>query len=190
MINLTPTQASWNATPTGSSQRPLEDTSRPTTFQETLASTAANLQGEKLTISEEAKAALQTSRSAYQDIVNNPDPEVSVQQYAVPDWMSGYGIVLDAEKIIGRTWAEIMMSANNQKFASADSGIKAEFDAGIRQHYLSVLEKNGIDTPEKHYNELIADKSRSEEIHQQFKESIASDEKLLALMQTIGISIS
>jgi hypothetical protein len=189
MINLTPTQASWNATPTGSSQRPLEVTGRSTTFQETFVNTAANLQGEKLTISEEAKAALQTSRSAYQDIVDNPDPEVSVQQYAIPDWMIGYGMVLD-DSMIGKTWAEIMMTANNQKFASADSGIKAEFNAGIRQHYLSILEKNGIDTPEKHYNELIADKSRSEEIHQQFKESIASDEKLLALMKTIGISIS
>lgn len=190
MINLTPTHASSNTTPAGSSQRTLETKGRPTTFQETLANSAANLQGEKLTISEEAKAALQTSRSAYQDIVNNPDPEVRVQQYAVPDWMSGYGIVLDAENIIGRSWSEIMMSGNNQKFASADANIKAEFYTGIRQHYLSILEKNGIDTPEKHYNELIADKGRSEELHQQFKESVATDEKLLALMQTIGISIS
>ena len=190
MISITTTQTSWSATTSDSIPRPPESTGKPTTFQETFATTAANLQGEKLTISEEGKAALQTSRSDYQDIVNNPDPEVSVQQYAAPDWMSGYGIVLDAENMIGRPWTEIMMSANNQKFASADSGIKAEFYAGIRQHYLDILEKNGIDTPEKRYNELIADKSRSEDIHQQFKESIASDEKLLALMQTIGISIS
>ena len=169
--------------------RPSSTGSPTVTFQDAVASAAAPVQGEKFTISEEGKAALQKSQSAYEDIVNHPDPEVNVKQYAVPDWLSDYGVVIIGGTI-GRPYHETIMYGNNAKFAAADDNIKAEFYSGIRQHYLTILDKNGLHTPEDRYNALIADKNRSEEIHQQFKASIATDEKLQALMQTIGISLN
>ncbi|WP_437883022.1 hypothetical protein [Pseudomonas sp. LRF_L74] len=44
--------------------------------------------------------------------------------------------------------------------------------------------------PADRYNSLIADQAKSEQLKQQFQQSVRSDEHLMGLMQKIGIPLS
>jgi len=152
------------------------------------AAVATPAQGEKVTISDEAKAALAKSKSAYDEIANNPDPNISVKQYAIPDWLAS--TMEDVDSLPGHPNYNSGAISNTNKLSSADQGIRNEYSSLVLSHYQNVLKDNGVNTQEDHYNALINDKSKSEKLHQQFKDSISSDKRLSEIIQQLGIQIS
>lgn len=189
MINPTSMRAHMDAPVTATTQRP-PSTGMPTataSFQHAVANATGSLQGEKLTISDEGKAALQKSRSAYQDIINNPDPDISTKQHAIPSWLGEHFIDMNFT-LMTDEWRN--RTGNSGKLASAGADVVAEYTQLILQHYRTLQEENGIETPEQHYNQMIADPVRSEELRRQFNEILLSDPRTVELMQKIGITLS
>lgn len=188
MINSTSIRAHTNilrpaVTTTTSVGNPTATGSASTTISNTIGS--APRMGEKVTISAEGQAALEKSKSPYQEIANSSDPNIAIRIYQVPDWMRGTGIELTPE--LGGNG--VVQSGNSGKIYNADQNTRNEYTKLISEHYESVLSKNEIKTQEEHYNALIADKSNSEKLHLQFRESVSSDKKLTEIMQKIGIQL-
>lgn len=143
--------------------------------------------GEPVTISSEGRAALEKSQSAWAAIANNPDPNISVQQYAIPEWYAA-GLV-DTATLPGSPGYSANDTSNSSKIMAADGGVRNEYFKLIESHFNKIKSANGINTQEDYYNAMIADSAKSENLHQQFKESVSSDTRLTELMQKMGVSL-
>ncbi|MDT3723159.1 hypothetical protein [Pseudomonas oryzihabitans] len=148
----------------------------------------AATQGERVSISDEARAALASSTTAYDAIANNPDPTISVKQYAIPDWYAD--LLVDTAKLPGSPGYSMSDNSTTSKLMSADSGTRNEYFKLIMSHYEKIQKDNGITNQADHYNSLIADKATSEKLRLQFQQSVQSDTRLVELMQKIGIRLS
>lgn len=186
MSNLSLTAASADARgiTDSSFQKKTREPTSAVSFQDAIATTNAAAAGDKLTISQEGQAALAENNSA--GPVSSQPATFSTGGQGMPDWMSEHFIPIGPLMTYG--WQH--QAGNGGKLANADGNVAGEYIQLVLKHYRELLENNGIDTPEKYYNQLIADPVRNAELHQLFNESLLSDPRAVELMQRIGIVLS
>lgn len=98
-----------------------------------------------------------------------------LEQYQVPAWIAEYGTELS--HVLG-TPATETEKQGPRALTSGSKAERAEYSARAREHYETVLKEAGITTLDDHYQQLIQDKSRSEELRQRFEDRIGNDEWL------------
>lgn len=191
MINSTPLRTYTNSlgpTAATSTASAKSGTGAATNTGAANAAASTHALGEKVTISDKAKATLANSQTAYDAIANNPDPTISVQQYAIPEWYAA-GLV-DTATLPGSPGYSANDNSNSSKIMAADENTRSEYFKLFESHFNKIMSANSINNQEDYYNAMIADSAKSENLHQQFKESIGSDMHLTELMQKMGISIT
>ena len=103
-----------------------------------------------------------------------------LEHYQVPDWIAEYGTELSDE--LG---APVTDKPGARAPVNGTAAQREEYNARVRENYEAVLNEAGIKTPEDHYQQLIADRTRSEELHQKMTERAKNDDRLAVLTRRL-----
>lgn len=122
----------------------------------------------------EERVALDVEQAAGSTASTTP----SLEQYQLPEWMTEYGVSLSTK--LGTPGSEVE-TAGAKYPTGGSASEKAEYNARVRGHYEAVLKEAGIETIDDHYQQLVQDKSRSQELQQRMEERIAGDGGLMGL---------
>ncbi|MHB0766383.1 hypothetical protein ACYCFC_18635 [Stutzerimonas sp. NM35] len=110
----------------------------------------------------------------------------SLEMYQVPGWRAEYMFQVPGKLGVGANW----FAEKYPQAASTSIAERSEYAELVQGHYQAVLEANGIQGVEAHYQATILDQDFSESLRQQMKELVLKDDRLLELMAKMGKSVS
>ncbi|GEM_PF-712479 len=110
----------------------------------------------------------------------------SLEMYQVPGWRAEYMFQVPGKLGVGANW----FAERYPQAASTSVAERSEYAELVQGHYQAVLEANGIQGVEAHYQATILDQDFSESLRQQMNERMQKDDRLLELMARMGKSIS
>lgn len=119
-----------------------------------------------------------TTNSATSITKENPLLEI----YAMPSWLSGFGVCLNSIIPTGDPKAEA--------FAAASASELRDYSERLQTHLLGAYEKNGLSDPTTRYNALKAVPGLNDRLYADFKSSVSSDSRMLSLMSKLGVTMS
>lgn len=105
-----------------------------------------------------------------------------LEMYQVPSWRAEYMFQVPNKLGVGADW----FAGKYPQAASASEVERSEYAELVQGHYQAVLEANGIQGVEAHYQATILDRNVSESLRQQMNERVQNDDRLLELMVKMG----
>ncbi len=100
-----------------------------------------------------------------------------------PPWVDAFGLSLP---VIGESALEY--DRRNAKYLSLSGDEKQSLYEGIAKHFGEVLEENNLSSDNPRSHELLFEnKVTSEQYHQQYKQRVDADPKLLAILVKLGL---
>ncbi len=108
-----------------------------------------------------------------------------LEMYQVPAWRAEYMFQVPGKLGVGADW----FADKYPQAASTSEAERSEYADLVQGHYHAVLEANGIQGIEAHYQATILDQNVSESLRLQMNERVQGDDRLLQLMARMGKSI-
>lgn len=108
-----------------------------------------------------------------------------LEHYALPAWMGDMLPVSLSGKLGGGVADQY---AKGGELMGQSSPQAAEYSDRLFSHYQTLLKQQGIDTPQQHYQALVADSASSERFHQMLLDSVRGDGRMQSLAAQLGIA--
>jgi len=128
-----------------------------------------------------------TAQAQTQRTASASSQQAPLEAYALPSWMAGFG--RDLTTGFQADTAGGYVDPKNLGWASASASELAEYSSLLQEHVSSVYENNGLSDAMSRYKALKSVPGLDERMHQQFNDSISSDQRMLALMNKLGVSL-
>lgn len=131
-----------------------------------------------VSISAEGKQASQAAQAA---------GGYTVEMYSLPAWMADYTVVVPNKLGEKATWYQDAYP----KLAAASPSDQQEYFGKLQEYFSTVVKDNGLSGDlEAFHAAMVVDKTRSEQIHQQFVALLQTDPRMQALMNELGFPLT
>ncbi len=161
-VNVTPVHFT---PPSSTAQKKRIDDSQESSFQQT-----------------QASAAPTTAASAKSAAASSTNESLPVDAYAIPSWMSRFGLSLNGSDPAG--------DPKTAAFSAASASELKEYSEGLQTHLLAAYEKNGLSGLSARYNVVKTIPGLNDRLYADFKASISTDDRMLSLMSKLGVTMS
>jgi len=139
----------------------------------------------------DAEASGGTASTAFSDLLQGSGNDVSegrlpVEMYAIPNWYADYGFQVPNQLGAGGNW----FAERYPEAAAASQGERDEYSALVRKHYDELLDANGLHDTISHYDAMIRDPQKSDQMRREMAERVEGDPRLMELMKLMGKTVA
>ncbi|RQD66699.1 MAG: hypothetical protein D5R98_01815 [Desulfonatronovibrio sp. MSAO_Bac4] len=158
-----------------------------------ISSHQSKLSSDTVSISEEAAALIGKSSQADKPAkVDNQHSEenLPLEYYSVPNWLADLSpVVLQPVDLSNGFVPYESMFKRGYGLKEEYPNELREYNQLIRGHYQELLQEQGISSTRDHYEAMIVDKNKSEQMRQKMQEKISADPRAVELAQLFQINI-
>ena len=158
--------------------------------QQTESASNNNANAYSLDISDEARGLSRSSKTDTVDDLQIPEGVAPVEAYAIPKWQAA---LLPEEMLLRPVIGESYIGSSSEKYDSLSSETKAElqeYAMKLQEYSNEEMNKLGVKNSVDYYYKCMQDTELSEKVHQAVINRLAESPRMMALMQSLGVSLN
>lgn len=157
-----------------------------------ISSHQSKLSNDTVSISEEAAALIRKSSQTDKPAMvhkQHPEENLPLDYYSVPNWLADLSPVMlqPVDLSNGPVPYENMFKRGYGLKEEYPNELR-EYNQLIRGHYQELLQEENISSTRDHYEAMIVDKNKSEQLRQKMQEKISADPRTVELAQLFQIN--